>query len=278
MTERRIPYEDWGGAGPCLHFAHANAYPPGAYRVFLESLARRYHLITAHHRPLWPGSQPEGLADWSIFAEDLLVFLNQQHVEQLIGVGHSLGAVATLMAAVRQPGLFSCLVLIEPVFLLPDILAHFSDQAAFDPEDLPLVQIARNRRNSWSSRAEAFAYLRPKRVFARWPDRCLWDYVEAGLRKNEGGYFELRFDPAWEAWIYGHIPTNIWSIIPQLTVPTLAVRGSESDTLVSAAWELWQTKQPEAFFVEMAGAGHLLPMEKPIELANLIAQFVAGLG
>ena len=54
-----IPFDDFGGAGPLLHFAHANGYPPRAYAPLLESLLSTHHILAAHARPLWPGSQPE---------------------------------------------------------------------------------------------------------------------------------------------------------------------------------------------------------------------------
>ena len=112
-----IPYEDFGGTGPLLHFAHPNAYPPAVFRQFLQPLTADYDVLAMAQRPLWPGSRPDEMHDWQLFADDLVDFLADHDLHGIIGVGHSLGAVATMMAAVGQPQLFRALVLIEPVFL-----------------------------------------------------------------------------------------------------------------------------------------------------------------
>ena len=81
------------------------------------------------------------------------------------------------------------------------------------------------------------------------------------------GEVVLSFPREWEAWIYSHPPTNVWDELPSLTVPTLAVRGTQSDTLTPDAWALWQNLQPAATFVEMDGVGHMLTPHAPTHSA-----------
>lgn len=274
-----IPYDDFGGRGPVLHFSHPNAYTPGSFRQFLGHLAGHYHVLAAHHRPLWPVSPgsdaagpPEAAIDftWDAIADDLLRFLDQQGLEQVIGVGHSLGAVATMIAARRQPQRFRALALIEPVFLPPLVLelARANPQAA---AERPFVLAARRRRDRWPSRADAFARFREKGVFAGWSDAALWAYVNHGLHDDPAtGEVALSFPREWEAWIYSRPPTNVWDELPGLSVPTLAIRGTQSDTLYPDAWALWQTLQPAATFVEMDGVGHMLTAEAPEAVAGVV--------
>lgn len=267
----QIPYLEMG-QGPLLHFAHANAYPAGVYRQFLTQLARGYHVLAMDQRPLWPGEQPEQLHSWHPLACDLIDFLEERGAGPVIGAGHSLGAVVTMVAAIRRPDLFSRLVLVDPVFLAPQIL----EMAAAHPEEafeIPLVQIARKRRNHWPSRDAAFAHFRKKEVFKRFADEALRDYVEHGLAENHQGV-HLRFSREWEARFYGMPPLDVWELVPQIPHHTLAVRAAESNTLSSQAWQLWQELQPAAHFVEMAGAGHLVPLEQPVELATAVARFL----
>lgn len=266
-----IPYLELG-QGPLLHFAHANGYPPGVYRQFLTHLSANFHVVAMEQRPLWPGEQPEQLHSWHQLANDLIDFLETHGARDVIGVGHSLGAVVTMVAAIRRPDLFRQLVLVEPVFLAPQFLAL----AAAHPRqafETPFVQIARKRRNQWPSRQAAFAHLRQKEVFQRFSDAALHDYVEHGLAENEYGA-HLRFSREWEARFYGTPPLDVWELIPQIAHPTLAVRAAGSNTLSSQAWRLWQELQPETQFVEIEGAGHLVPMEQPAELATVVTRFL----
>jgi len=268
-----IPFHDFGGNGPILHFAHANAYPPACYRQFISPFLAHYRVPAICHRPLWPGSNPADLqGDWDIIADDLITFLTQQGWENVIGMGHSLGAVATLYAAVKRPSLFRALILIEPVFLPPQVLqvaAAYPERAA----ELPLVLSARRRRHRWPSRQAAFDRFRQKQIFARWSDEALWDYVNEGLRED-GDEVILAFPREWEARIYANPPQAVWDTLPQVTQPTLGLRAAETDTIFPDAWQLWQAKQPQAAFRQMEGVGHMLTMERPLATAETILDWL----
>ncbi len=276
-----IPHDDFGGRGPVLHFSHPNAYTPGSFRRFLSLLAERYHVIGARHRPLWylsPGApavpDPETFDDWNLIADDLLRFLDQERLEGIIGVGHSLGAVATMKAALREPERFRALALIEPVFLPPPVLeaARANPQAA---AERPFVLAALRRRDRWPNRQAAFDRFREKPVFAGFPDETLGDYVNEGLHADpDTGEVALSFPRAWEAAFYAHPPLDVWDDIPRLSLPTLAVRGLESDTLFPNAWAMWQTLQPSATFVEMSGVGHMLTLEAPEDTAGVVLHWL----
>lgn len=271
--DEAIPYVKFGNAGPRLHFAHANSYPPGCYRQFLRPLAAHFHVLAMEQRPLWPEASPEEMESWDLFGDDLIHFCRQQQLVGIVGAGHSLGAVATVMAAVRRPRLFRRLVLIEPVFLPPAMLAA----AANDPDEAyerPLVKKALKRRNRWASRRAAFDRFRTKSVFAGLSDEALWDYVGEALYELDDGRFALRFPREWEARIYSRPPTAVWELLPKVSQPTLAVRAADSRTLSEEAWERWKSLQPHAHFVEVPRTTHLAPLEQPRELAEEVLRFL----
>lgn len=268
-----IPYIDFGGNGRILHFAHPNAYPPAGFRQFLEPLTENFHVYAVAHRPLWPGSQPEEMTDWTVIADDLIRFFDQMGWQQVIGVGHSLGAVATLYAAVARPDLFSHLILIEPVFLPPQILqmvAQNPDAGVFNA----MVAGALKRRNHWESREAAFVRFRRKLVFKQFSDEALWDYVNSATRPTAKGDFELVYPREWEARFYSMPPQEVWQAIPQVTQPTLAIRAEASDTLFPQAWQLWQEVQPHATFVEVPDCGHMLTLERPSPVAAIVQNYL----
>ena len=269
----QIPFLDFGGAGQVLHFAHANAYPPGCYRQFIAGLTDHYRVLAIEQRPLWPHSRPEALTSWELLADDLIRFFEQEGLENVIGVGHSLGAVATMYAAVKRPSLFRQLILIEPVFLPPEMLK----MAAANPDaayKLPLVRVAQRRRDRWPSRQVAFDRFRSKTVFSRFSDDALWDYVNHAIHENAAGEFVLTYPREWEARVYAHPPLHVWEHLRQISQPTLAIRAAESDTIMPAAWELWQASQPAATFVEIPETGHMLTMERPSLIAQTIINYL----
>jgi len=271
----RIPFSDFGGDGPVLHFAHANAYPPGAYRQLLARLTTAFKVLAVHHRPLWPEPDPpESLQDWRVFSHDLIRFLDEQELSGVVGMGHSMGAVTTMYAAIQRPELFRALVLVEPI-LLPPAMLQLLEVEPEAMEEVPVVRAARKRRTHWPSAAAAFEHFRPKPVFARLSDEALQDYLAVGLRPAVQGGVTLTFSREWEAAIYSHPPQDVWQILPQICQPTLAVRAAESNSLFSEAWDLWQNSQPDAVFTEIADTGHLLLLERPVELAEVVLRFWA---
>jgi pimeloyl-ACP methyl ester carboxylesterase len=271
-----IPHIEFGGRGPVLHFAHPNAYPPECFRQFLASFTERYRVVGMVQRPLWPNQQPEAVTDWRVLADDLIGFFDQEGWRDVIGVGHSLGAAVTMLAAVKRPELFRQLVLIDPVFLSPSILeaaAQLPDKGT----NSPYVLAARNRRNRWPDKAAAFAHYRQKPVFGRFTDEALWDYVNYNIVPDGTDTVTLRYTREWEAHLYTLLIQQgeaVWAALPKVAHPTLAIRASQTDTLFEEAWLWWQQLQPTATFIEVPEVSHMLVLERPSLVAQIVLAYL----
>ena len=276
------PY-DFGGTGPVIHLAHANGFPPGAYRPLAETLTdhpstgsgQRYHVIGLPSRPLWPGSQPESISNWHPLADDLIQGLDDLELRGIIGVGHSMGGVFTLWAAVRRPDLFRAVMLVDPVILSSVRLwmVRLSRLLRFERR-LPLVQGALRRRRTWSNHQTCYEQYRSRSFFAAWPDDSLWAYVEAGTRARADGQVELAYPPEWEARIFYTVPTDVWRAVPKLRAPALIIRGARSETFRHESFARMERLLPQARFVTIPNAGHLAPMERPAETGAAIRDFL----
>ena len=55
----------------------------------------------------------------------------------------------------------------------------------------------------------------------------------------------------------------------------LAVRGEHSDTVSRESWQSWQRLHPDARFLEVPDAGHLVPMERPDIVSAAVTDFFA---
>jgi pimeloyl-ACP methyl ester carboxylesterase len=195
-----------------------------------------------------------------------------------VGVGHSLGGVLTLWAALARPSLFRAVVLVEPVILPPAWLWYlrllrFLGLAARQP----LVQSALHRRRVWPSRQDCFAHLREKSVFARWSNDALWDYVKSGTCPREDGSVELCYPPEWEAHIFATAPVDVWRDPHRLRVPALILRGEHSQTFMPAAQARLARRLPQSKSISIPDAGHLVPMERPADTARLIREYLADI-
>jgi pimeloyl-ACP methyl ester carboxylesterase len=272
-----IPFIDFGGNGPLLHFAHANGYPPQAYTPLLKNLAQHYHTIAMTTRAQWLGSNPDEIKDWLPFVHDLIQFLDEQGAKNVIGVGHSLGAISTLAAALDQPGLFSAVVLIDPVIFRQRMLWGLN---AFRALGLvrrvhPLIPSALKRRRVFASADEMYSRYRRAPVFSRMDDPALHAYVDSIAQPRPDGQVELSISPEWEVKIYETGPLNLWSRLRAIKLPLLVIRGGESDTFYPQTVQKLKKYLPNAIVHDVPQTGHLVPMEKPDEVAKLIVDFVS---
>jgi len=189
-------------------------------------------------------------------------------------MGHSLGAVTTMFAALKRPDLFRQLVLIDPVFLpsLPIIIFHLLP-VFFRQKFNPLIKITLRRKDTWNDPQEAFDLFREKKVFAQFSDKTLQKYVETGLKKRDNGQYTLNYSKEWEAHFFNHAP-KVWSKLKKLKTPVIAIRGKQSKVLTSKPWARWQRLQPKHQFLEIEETGHLVPLEQPNLVAAKISPFL----
>lgn len=266
---------------PPLHLAVANGFPPETYTPLIDALSARTAVFCLPPRPLWtPPPDPETLTQWRDLADDLLRLLDEWGDQPVIAVGHSLGGVVSLIAALKQPGRFRALILLDPVILPPPAMRLLRRmQAAGQMEAFPLVQGALRRRARFASPEDAFTYWRTRPLFADWPDDALHRYVAAGLVPDGDGW-TLRWSAAWEARVFstGHIGS--WRDLKRLRaltppLPALLVRGATSDTLLQACAERIAARCPHITVREVAGHGHLFPLSAPEATARLILDWLA---
>lgn len=280
MVGRRVPDDAWnelGGAGPRLVFTHANGFPPESYRTLLEPLTARFRVATFANRPLWSSDDPRRLASWRPMADDLRAAVGSRAGEPVVGVGHSLGGTLCALAAAAEPGRFRRLVLLDPVIFsgLHAVSWGWMKRLGLGRR-FPLVQGAERRRDRWPDRDSVRAAWTGKGVFSTWDPRVFEDYLDAAVVERADGSIGLRYPKAWEARIFQVCPHDVWSSLRRVAVPVLVVRGGRSDTLLPGAARRMAREMPDARVVELSGASHFLPMERPGEVARLIADFAGG--
>jgi pimeloyl-ACP methyl ester carboxylesterase len=271
---------DLGGTGAPLHFLHANGYPPDCYKPLFDLLKTQYHVFGMMLRPLWEDANPEEIRDWQPFSDDLRRFLSSQP-EPVIGVGHSIGAIVTLRAALRDPGKYKALILIDPVLFRPPRLFWWNlfRVMGLGERVHPLIAGAKKRRRTFDDLEVAFRGYRNREVFKYLSDENLRLYLKGITRMSPHADFELVYSPEWESRIYytGLRDFDIWRGLPKLQVPALFLRGAESDTFLEGAARLVKQKQPQAKVETLEKSTHLLPLERPQEVFDRIQSFLKSL-
>jgi len=275
-----IPFFDSDRPGLPLHFLHANGYPPACYKPLLDLLQTQYYVFGMLLRPLWMDSKPEEIKDWQPFSSDLLEFLNSQP-KPVIGVGHSIGAIVTLRATLRDPGKFSALILLDPVLFVPSRLIawKFFHRLGLADRVHPLIKGAQKRRRVFDDLEQVFRGYRNRGIFRYMSDEHLRLYIQGMTQPASDGTYELAYSPEWESQVYrtGLQDFDLWRGLPKLEVPTLFIRGAETDTFLENATRLVKRMQPKARLETLQKATHLLPLERPQEVFNIMQSFLNSL-
>jgi len=276
-TDGQFHFIDWGGGGPLSHFSHATGLCAAAYRPLAERLRSQLQIIgmddRGHGKTTVPAN-PAYLKDWDVFVDDLARFFEHLN-EPVIAIGHSRGATASLMLAVKRPELIRALVLIDPTILpFSWMWWWYLAKKTGLAKRAPIVATASKRRYIWPDRQTMLDSYRSKAVFRSWQKGFLEAYVESGTEETQDGKIKLCCSPAWESRCFAVCPHDIWRYIPRLKLPTLVLYGATSDTFLTPAARRFKSRAPWANMVPLAGTGHFVPMDRPDDTAEIIVNFL----
>lgn len=272
------PIHEFGGAGQVMHVAVANGFPPPIYAPTFQGLTENYRVVSLLPRALWPDEQPpEHLENWQRVASDLLDGLAQYDLQNVIAVGHSFGGIASILAAIKQPERFRALILLDPTILPVSAMEVMAQMQADDSiRKSPFAQGAMRRKREWEDVETAYVYFRGKALFRDWSDAMVRLYASTGTRPANGGV-ELAWPPEWEAYYFSTIYTKIWDELGKLQVPTLVIRGGDSDTFAAESAAQVRALIPGVSYAEIPGHGHLFPQSAPDETRQLIQDWLVRL-
>lgn len=278
------PIYEFGGAGPIVHMAVANGFPPQVYRPLVWPMTGQALVVSLPPRALWPGEQPPSRPlNWKhSVAQDLIQGMETYDLRDVVAIGHSFGAVATLLAAAAQPARFKAVILLDPTILPLAIMRLYRLNVALTRLGFkgrnPLAERAAKRRDRFESIDSAYETFRTRRLFADWPDETVRLYAESLLPTPEG-YYTLAWPKAWEAYYFRTLYTGTWGDLPRLRgkMPILVLRGAQSDTFLPEAAERLRRLLPQAHYAEISGHGHLFPQSAPHETRKVITDWLATL-
>ncbi|KAI8595106.1 Alpha/beta hydrolase fold-1 [Dissophora ornata] len=263
-----------GAATPPIIFTHAN----GFHKELWEPVVGRLS-------PRWTGNDMyafdcrnqgdsavinkdvlENTFDWYSYAADILKIVDTFDLKKPIGVGHSFGASAFVLAELMRPGTFSTIVAVDPT-MFPK-----ATYISAGLDDNPMAQITLKRRDTWKDRADARAKLLEKRFFQSWHPEALDLYLEHGMLdvtdKDGSASITLKCPKFQEAITFASVGTGIhdaFERLNELRIPVHIIAGRTSDFNPPelSNMKLNQCKYGSLDTIE--GTGHMLNFEKPEE-------------
>ncbi|MBE7412892.1 MAG: alpha/beta hydrolase [Leptospiraceae bacterium] len=191
-----LSYIDFeGNFEKTILLTHANGYSSECYLYILEELAKDFRVIaldfTGHGK-----SEPSlNFESWYYFRDEILELINHESLENVIGIGHSLGGASLLLAASKKPSSFSKVIALDPVIL------DFYRILYVKVFGGPLAKTSKNRRRKFKSIEFVRKAFKKFPAFSKWDNRVFEDYLKSCFRVN-GSDIELCCDPEIETKIF----------------------------------------------------------------------------
>jgi len=259
-------------------FSHGNSFPAATYGVLFRHLRARGFIVRAvekfGHDPDYPVTD-----NWVHLVRQLHDFAVREverQGERAFLVGHSLGGFFSLMCAARHPQLARGVLLLDA-----PLLGGWKATALGAMKRTQLVgslspgRISRRRTNRWPDCDAAFEHFRHKKVFAKWDEQVLRDYVIQCTRDDEGERV-LTFDRDVETAIYNTLPHNLDRLLQRHPprCPVAFIGGRQSEEMKQVG--MGMTEQVTKGRMMMLDGSHLFPMEKPIATAAAVEAALRG--
>ncbi len=272
----------WPGnpARPALHFAHANGFNAATYRTLLAPLAGDFPIyasdLRGHGLTDLP-ADPEKHADWRMYGRDVAELLDALGQKSYVLAGHSMGAVASALAAAADPSRIHGLLMLEPVtFPLVFRMVRKLQRVLGRSLDNPMAQAATRRREIFPDRELAFRAYRGRGAFRTWPDAVLRDYLDHGLEDQPDGTVKLACAPAWEAANYRAGPPALADALRRLACPVTILYGTRRSTTFPGELRALKRAAPHLRAIRIEGASHFLPKEHPDDVRAEIRRLMAS--
>ena len=270
-----IAYYEYGSQfQPTVLMVHGAGLHARVWGAVIRSISRPCRVIAVDLRGHGRSDKVPAL-DWEEFATDVVAFIEELNLRDLIGVGHSFGGYVVTHAAIERLEAFKSLVLVDPAIADPSIdrernfLAGYSDIAQHPIE---------KRKQTWDSVETMFTYLKDRPPYSLWQTEVLWDYCRYGVTLNSKGEVQLACPPTLETFLYIVPIRHLTEIeLASLTLPISVVRtkpyrGDKSFLDFENSFTRGDIGNllPNATDVYQPDLTHFIPMQRP----DLVAQVI----
>lgn len=228
------------GSGEPLLLLHGGLVDGESFAQQTPAFAERFRVIVPDRRGHGRTADVDGPISYAVMADDTIAFMEALGTRPAHLVGWSDGGDVGLLVAIKRPDLVRNLVLMGANFSADGLTREAAE--TFKP-DTP-TSIVPIMHETW-------------KVNAVEPDR-----FDAVLEKMQKCWFDYA------------IPT---ADLARITAPTLVMVGDDDITRFEHTIELYDTI-PDAQLAVIPGASHLVPLEKPDLVNQLVLDFLAAEG
>ncbi len=225
--------------------------------VLKQEEIKQFRAIIYDNRGSGQTDQPEGPYSCELFANDLDALMEKLHVSSATIVGHSMGGFVAQYLAAFHPQRVARLVLCSTcIRQSAECIEYLNSRLDLCRRKVPIEQIVQT----------ALPWLYTSHFLTE--DRARQIIEGVKLMPFPQTYHAL------EAQIMACIQHDSRAILSLITVPTLVLTGKEDRLMTPDTCKELAAQLPSGIFIELAGAAHMIQMEKPKELCQIIRDFI----
>jgi YbgC/YbaW family acyl-CoA thioester hydrolase len=246
---------DVGGDGPAVLFVHGFPLDRTMWRPITAALTG-WRRIAPDLRGMGQSEGPDGGYQLAAYADDLAALLDALHVERAVVCGLSMGGYVAFELLRRHPGRISALILMSTRATPDDADGRAKRDA----------MIARVRRDGPAFLADEMApkLLAPMSLQTM-PEVVLQVRAMAAAGSPHGiagALAAMRDRP------------DSTALLATVTVPTLVLAGRDDQLIPAAAARAMADAIPGAHHAIIPSAGHLPPLEQPVNTGRVVREFL----
>lgn len=204
--------------------------------------------------------QPETGYQLDDYVEDLRQLLEHLRWQKVKLVGHSMGGRVALVFADRYPEIVEDLVIVD--------IGPSSDWASMEP----ILTKMEFPPTPFPTREAARAFMENE-FLSRFPNKMVMEFFYSNLVERNGQYDWIFSKKAIRQSLETARYRDYWAEFKNLKMPTLFIRGEKSTDLTHEDFAKVLAANPHIQGVEVAGAGHWVHAEKPLETIRIIDEF-----
>jgi len=234
---------------PSLVFLHYFGGSSQSWTEVIARLADDYHCVAPDLRGF--GASNDCAESYLIndYVDDISELIRLLEIKKYALVGHSMGGKFALALASRNPKNLQSLILLAPSPPTPEPIP--------ENEREKLLNAQGNRCVATETVCKATEQKLSDKIFER--------SINDSLRTSK---------EAWRAWLETGSREDISAEIGKINVPVLVAAGEKDETMTAELLEREIVLCVEkGSLVVVAGVKHLLPLEAPVEVANLIREY-----
>ncbi|MBA3955217.1 MAG: alpha/beta hydrolase [Acidimicrobiia bacterium] len=266
-----IAVHDLGGRGRPLVLAHATGLHGLVWQPLAAELIDDFRCFSLDARGHGDSDLPVDLDfAWSGLALDILAVIDGFGLERPLGVGHSSGGAAMLLAEQDRPGTFAALYCFEPTVLAAD------PPLGRDPDNW-MAMGARRRRERFTSRQEAYDNYASKPPFSDVAPAALRAYVDHGFADHPDGGVELACRGEHEAMVHEMASAHdAFLHLGEVRCPVMLASGEGTEAFGPELIKGQAERLPDVRTEVVPGVSHLGPLEDPPAVAASVRRFFTG--